>query len=215
MVEWKRYKVEIQFEKRVVGTLPKNPDMIQAWVKSRIKNDDKKADDMAEKISYEVMAQVEADKKWVCFKSDEKGIYIEDRNIQAMLRESGTSLELFKGVGSVARKQAFQHALFIEPSKIYFERGGKIIKQPDGQQERMIHVMTRMGPRDSIKREDFIDVGAEMNFSIKIIIPYNKKDANLTKGHIKDMMDLGQNIGLGGSRSQCFGQFKLTSFSEL
>ena len=215
MIKWNRYRVEIEFEKRVVGALPKNPEVIDAWVQSRIKNDEKKAADMTVKISEEVNATEEANKKWVCFKSNKRGVYIEDRNCQAMLREAATTLEIFKDKGSVARKQAFQHGLFIEPSIIHFTRGGKTIKEPDGQQERMIHVMTRLGPRDSLKREDYIEAGATMTFDIKIVVPTNKQDANLTETHIRDMLELGQNIGLGGSRSQCFGQFKILSFAKI
>jgi len=213
MIEYERYKVKLEFVKPVVGGLPKNPNVIDAWINSRLPPEEAPA--MAEKIKDEVNASEEADKKWVGFKEDDKGIYLEDRNIKAMLREAATTLQLLSGKGSVARKQAFQHALTIEPYRIHFMRNGKTIKEPDEQQERTIHVMTRLGPRDSLKREDVINPPATMEFEMKIVIPREHKHAMLSESDLRDMLEVGQDIGLGGSRSQQFGKFKVVKFEKM
>jgi len=323
MLKWDNYAIKIEFVQRIVGALPKNPDVIDSWVKSRIKDDDAKAEARTAQLIEEVDAKEEIDKKWVGFKRDSFGIYLEDRNVNAMLREAANTLELFKGKGGYAKKQTFQHGLFISPFRLYFKRpqsavpficwnnlpgngdsilrtalqaspgmgwidhqditkamkgnallikgisqeieraadgeavskdvdqevkivldlphntatlylndieqfawvakikGGKtylyddVLKQPDNSQDRMIHVTTRLGPRDSLKREDYVEVGTQLHWNIRVLIPTSKEHANLSPSMIEDMVSLGQSIGLGGSRSQCFGQFKLISFEHI
>ena len=210
MVEWKKWEVRLDLRRRVVGAIPKNPDIIDTWVMSRAKKKGKSEEEakvIAEKIKEEVGADPEVEKNWVGFKSDRTGVYLEDRNLKAMLREAATTLELFKGTGSVARKQTFQHGLFIKPEKIYFMRDGRPIKEPDGYQDRAIHVMTPSGPRSSLKREDYIDPPAYLEFEIWVVIPKDRKEPYINDEFIKECLELGQEIGLGGSRSQGFGKF--------
>lgn len=217
MVRYESYKVAIEFTRRVVGALPKNPDVIDAWAQARAKKNNRteeEAREIAEKIKEEVQADI-VEKSWVCFKSDDTGLYLEDRNIKAMLRECATTLGTFRGTGSVAKRQTFQHGLFVEPERIYFMRDGKPITEPDGQQERAIHVMTAMGPRDSLKREDYIDLPASMEFRIDVVVQTDRKQAFITEEILREWFDLGQRIGLGGSRSQQFGKFKVVSFEKV
>lgn len=218
MVRWEKYKVEIETRRRVVGALPKHPSVIDAWVLSRAKKSGKTEEEakaVAEKIKEEVQADAEVEKSWVCFKSDSMGIYLEDRNFKAMLREAANTLESFRGTGSVARRQTFQHGLFIKPDRIYFMRDGKPIKEPDGYQERTIHVMTAMGPRDTLKREDYIDPPASAEFEIWVVVPMNRKTAVIDEALIAEWLELGQEIGIGGSRSQGFGKFKVVKFERI
>jgi len=150
MVEFEKYNVKIEFTRRVVGAIPKNPEVIDAWVKARGKKagrTPKQLEELKKMIEEQVGADEEAEKRWVGFKQDEKGIFLEDRNVKAMLRESANTLDAFRGKGAVARRQTFQHGLFVEPARIYFRRDGEIIREPDGQQERTIHVITPLGPK--------------------------------------------------------------------
>lgn len=51
MVEYERYNVEIEFVRKVVGALPKHPEVIKAWVESRAKRASK-TEDEAKKIIH-------------------------------------------------------------------------------------------------------------------------------------------------------------------
>ena len=131
-----------------------------------------------------------------------------------MLREAATTLEAFKGTGSVARRQTFQHGLFIEPARIRFFRNGGIITEPEDVQERAIHVMTALGPRSTLKKEDIVNPGAHMRWNILVVVPGGRESAHITMKMLEDWLTLGQKIGLGGSRSQGYGQFMIREFSE-
>jgi len=218
VVKFDKYSIRIEFTKPVVGAIPKHPDIIEAWVKSRHEKkgaDPKYLRELIEKIKREVQAEEEVEKCWTTFKRDEEGIYIEDRNIKAMLREAANVLESFKGKGSTARKQTFQHGLFVKPPRIHFYRDGEIIREPEDTQERAIHVMTAMGPRSALKREDVVLPGAQLQFEIWVVVPSSREGAHIPEAMLRDWIELGQEIGLGGSRSQQFGKFRVLEFRKI
>jgi len=218
VVKFDKYSTRIEFTKPVVGAIPKNEKVIEAWVKSRHEkkgSDPKYLKQLIEKIRQEVQADEDVEKCWTTFKRDEEGIYIEDRNIKAMLREAATTLESFKGKGSTARKQTFQHGLFVKPPRIHFYRDGEIIREPEDTQERAIHVMTAMGPRSALKREDVVLPGAQLEFEIWVVVPNGSAAAHITEEMLRDWLTLGQEIGLGGSRSQQFGKFRVLEFRKI
>jgi len=213
-VEWDVYRVELEFVREIVGGIPKNPEVIKAWVMSRAKRSGKteeEAKKLVEKISEEVDADVEAEKTWVTFKKDENGLYLEDRNVKAMFREAFSVLGLFSGKGAIARKQLFQHGFVIKPWRIYFKRNGKLIREPDGFHERTIHVMTMLGPRSALKREDYVKPPVTVEFEVWIV----KSRGVITEEHLRDALEVASEaIGLGASRSQGFGRFKVVKFKS-
>jgi len=215
-VEWDVYRVELEFVREVVGGIPKNPEVIKAWIMSRAKRSGKteaEARKLVEKVCEEVDADEEAEKTWVTFKKDDKGLYLEDRNVKAMFREAFNVLGLFQGKGAVARRQLFQHGFVIKPYRIHFERNGEPIKEPDGYHERTIHVMTMLGPRSALKREDYIKPPARISFEVWIV--KQNRDV-ITEQHLRDALEVASEaIGLGASRSQGFGRFKVLKFEKI
>ena len=66
MVEFEKYNVKIKFVRRVVGAIPKNPDVIEAWVKSRGKKagrTPKQLEELRKMIAEQVRADEEAEKR--------------------------------------------------------------------------------------------------------------------------------------------------------
>jgi len=194
---YKKYRVKIKFRDKILGGIPKNPEMIKGWLAGR-KVPKEEINERAEKIAEEVQA-TEEEKAWTGFKSDKKGIYIEPRQIRAMLKEAAFVKRMTRTPGF---RDSINHGLFIKPEKIYLTRDGKEIKEPDGYEEKPIHVIGPRGKRTELKREDFVEK-AEAEFEIW--------DATtvITKKDLQIMLTLGQEIGLGSSRSQDFGKFDI------
>lgn len=217
VVKYDKYLVRIEFIKPVVGALPKNSGVIEAWIRSRQRRgvDPKYIRELIEKVRKEVGADENASKHYTTFKRDEEGIYIEDRNIKAMLREAANVLEAFKGSGSSARKQTFQHGLFVKPERIRFLRDGEVIREPETTQERAVHVMTPRGPRSTVKLEDVVLPGAQLQFEIWVVVPSSRGGAHIPEAMLRDWIELGQEIGLGGSRSQQFGKYRILEFKKI
>jgi len=218
MVKWDVYEVTVEFEKPVVGGIPKSPEVIAAWIESRAKKKGRMPEEiqkLIEKVSSEVYIseddmEKEIEKTWTTFKGDKEGIYIEDRNIKAMLREAASTLGLFKGTGSTARKQTFQHGLTIKPYRIRFYRDGEVIREPEDIQERPIIIDYKGNTISALKREDIVKEGARITFYICIV-------ANnvFSEKMVKEMVEIAQEIGIGAARSQGFGKFKIVEFKYL
>lgn len=222
MVEWKIFEVKIKTTARVVGALPKDPNVIDTWVESRGKKhgrDPKEIAELKEKVKDETVPQTEEDieKNWKGFKYDDTSIYLESRCVKANIREGLSTLDYMKGKGSMAVKQAFQHGLFVQPQRIRFYRNGKLITEPEGQQDRVLHVMTMRGMRDCLSREDYVEEGATVSFKVRIVVPSggDRKSPYITETMLKEALEVGQWVGLGASRSQGFGTYKITSFKEV
>lgn len=156
----------------------------------------------------------EEESNWTTFKRDDDGVYVEARQIEALLKETMDTLDINKGKGSVARKQTMQHGLFVKPKKIHLMRDGESIEEPDGYEERPIHVMGFRGPRTALTREDYVE-NAEIEFEVWVVIPNNRENPHIRKGHLEDMLELGQENGLGASRTQGYGKYDLDLFEEL
>jgi len=202
---FRKFSVEIQFREKILGGIPKKKELIEPWLKSRGVPREA-AKEMAEEIAEEVetVEDIVAG-AWTGFKSDEKGVYIEERQIKALLKEAAFVLELTK---KARFKDSIAHGLFVKPERIHFYRGQTWLQKPDGHDETAIHVMTRRGPRTALKRSDFIEK-AKCRFEIWVAGPaINEED-------LRRLFTLGQEIGLGASRSQGYGKFDLLKFESI
>lgn len=204
---FRKFDVKIQIRDKILGGIPKNPKVIADWIAGSkgLTKEEKK--EMAKKVAEEVDADTQAEKMWNTFKRDDKGIYIEERQVKAMLKECATTLRMTKKVGF---RDGIAHGTFIKPERIYLHHDGIEGRKhnPDGFLESTIHVMTRQGPRDALKRNDYLEK-AFLKFQIWCASPI------ITKDEIERLLHLGQEDGLGASRSQGFGKFDLIEFEPV
>ncbi len=213
---YEKYNVEIKFRDKIAGGTPKHPDVIKSWIDVKLK--DKLTATEKKKLAKETIqamsAEEEISKSWNGFKQDSEGVHIEDRHVKALIREAAYVLELTRGKGSVIKKQIIQHGLFIKPAHIHLTKSGKTLMKPDGYEEKAIHIMTALGPRDALKRYDYVEK-ADASFQIWIAKPYSGGRARITEKEIRAMFDLGQEIGLGADRSQQMGKFDIIKLEKL
>jgi len=198
--------------------VPKNPEVIKAWIDANKKSTEAEKAELAKRTIEEVNADEEekVDKTWTTFKSDSVGLYIESRQIKAMLKETANTLQIDRGTGSVAKKQTLQHGTFITPERIHLRDATGIhpIREPTGVQERPVHVISFRGPRVALKREDYVE-NAVIAFQIEVAIPRGHDKPVVTTPDFTDMLELGQKNGIGASRTQENGKFKLLEFTEV
>lgn len=212
-VQYERYNVGIKIRDKIIGGIPKHPEVIKGWIDAKMSKTLTKEErkELAQKTAKEMDVGEEVKKSWNGFKSDEKGLYIENRYINALLKEAAYILELSRGTGSTIFKQILQHGLYVEPSKIYLKRNGRVLREPDGYEEKPLHVMGPLGPRDALKRYDYCEQ-VECEFTVSIIKPLRGGDARINEKSLRAMFEAGQNIGLASDRSQQHGKFDLVKF---
>lgn len=219
---WKIYEVELRVLRRLYGGLPKNPDIIQGFLKGKGVPEDDESKRLAEKIKKEVGTTEEEleeaeERMWTTFKRDERGLFIETRQIKAMLKEAVGETEMYKQPGLMGLKSRVGGSVFPKGqggedlTRLYLYRGSemdKIVHKPDGFEETVGHVRGPQGPRSILKRKDYVTAPWIM-FELKVA---NKR---VKKKVLDDLFEVGEEIGLGADRSQEHGKFKLVKFEEI
>lgn len=209
---YEKFRIELQFRSKILGGIPKNLELIEPWLRGR-GVPAPVAKDMAPDIAEEVDVTGEAEKAWTGFKRDDDGLYIEDRQVKASLKETANILKITSKVrGS---RNYIQHGVFVKPQRIHFTRDDKLVKEPDGFVEKAIHVMTAQGPRDALKRSDYV-LKATVVFEIWMVKPYHEDGRTmLAKSHLEAMFKLGEENGLGASRTQGYGKYNLVKLEAI
>jgi len=193
---WRKYEVELQMRERIVGGIPKDPEIIEGWLKAR------GLQDVAEATKEEMADQI-TEGAWQGFKSNQHGLYIEARQVKAMLKEAANIVRhviKFKGY----MKARLAERVFIRPTRISLG-----VDEPTGTIERPIHVNTRMGPRDALKRCDYVEE-AFIAFDMWVL-----DDGVLTDAHFEALFEYAGENGLGADRSQGEGQFDCVRLEEV
>jgi hypothetical protein len=219
-VQWNNYDVEIQIIDRIIGGIPIVPagadraDAYEAWARGQGVEDDPSfeqplvealAEDDDMPVTVEDVEGLETGFR----SSPELGLYIECRQVKAMLRESAQRLGIIKKVrGS---RQVLQHDLLVRaPDGTQKLPLG--LQEPSGKDTRPISVVTRQGPRTAIRRFDYC-VQPTLTFRVSILAG-GVGDGLLDEEKLRDMLEFGGTLGLGADRSQGEGCFELLSLTK-
>ena len=76
--------------------------------------------------------------------------------------------------------------------------------EPDGTEQRFVQVMTRQGPRSTIKYIDYLEKPT-LNFQLKVL-----EDGIITEEILTSIFEYGAIHGLGQERSQGWGRYEFT-----
>lgn len=217
-LEWNEYDVEIRFRDRLVGGIPIVPegaeraDAYEGWARGQ-DVEPEAAHELADKLASDPdMPVTTEDVEGLAtgFRSDDVGIYIEARQVKALIREASQRLGIIKTVrGS---RQVVQHDLHVRSrdgdQKLYLDRD-----RADGTDVRPISVITRQGPRTAIKRFDYVTQGT-LTFRIRVLAGGIGNDL-IGEARLRDILELGSELGLGADRSQGEGTFDVIAFDKL
>lgn len=207
----------------LAGGIPKNKDLIKAWVWAKNKE---KSEEVLKSIYQATLEELGdktdevAEKGWTTFKYDERGLYIEGRQLKAMMKESAniikkiapgasnkpkkeTEVEEVTGITNLKSKIA-DHT-FVMNERVHLGKTQDDIFMV----EQAIHVMTPQGERSSIKRTDHVR-NVELSFVIKIL-----RKSEITKATLMAILHYSQSIGLGADRSQGLGVFEVKTVVKL
>lgn len=214
-----RYRVHLKIG-TIVGGTPKNKQLIEAWVNAKNKELGAQEREELANATEEEMGDLQAkigDDKGTGFRKDDRGLFIEGRHVKAMLKENANVIKNItpggrkpKGQGGgeapgiTNLKSKVAERLFIEEDRIHL---GRI--EPDAIEEKPIHVMTRQGSRDSIKRVELVN-NAEISFTLR-----RHRGNDVPEKTMLAILDYAQTMGLGADRSQGRGQFQVVSVTKL
>ena len=223
------YFVEIQIRDKICGGMPKNKDLIEAWVKSTTKYNDEQTIAQTDEARAVLLEEV-TERSWNGFPGDENGIFLWARQIKALFKECATMLRLT--VAKSGSKQILQHgfeikspdAKAVNADRIYLHGAvpatdrspcGVVGPKPkaDGFYEGPIHVQTAQGPRSAIKRVDYVEK-ALVKFEVWVLATAAGESRHVGRKELEKMLTFGQENGLGADRSQGMGKFNVVKFEQ-
>lgn len=223
------YRIELTFTAKIMGGVPRDPKIIEGWLRSKagISDEHEIRQAMlrtltelgvnltgAETFDELVTASeaLAAQRQTNGFKRDDQGLYIEARQVKAMLKESVNILFAGDRWGRTKKgpRSYTAERLFVAPDRIHLGR-----MEPDGVDMVIGHVTGPQGPRSTLAYHEYVEQ-ASITFSID-----STDAAPGSKGAPTDCIDPehwpliwmhAEANGLGALRSQGHGQFAVTAF---
>jgi len=205
------FRCTIVFRDRLCGGVPRNKELIKAWVTAGTEHDDEITVAQTQEAKDAIINDV-AEKSWIGFFEDpEKGLWLHARNVKAAFKQGASMLRITKD--KIGSKQIFAEGSEIKgvdgSDRIYLDR-----KAPDGTDEKPIHVMTAQGPRTALKRFDYV-TKAKISFEIWVLKTSDKEKRHVGEDDLIHVLTFLQENGIGADRSQGEGKFDVVEFSAV
>lgn len=196
---------------RIAGATPTDPRVAEGWLKTKLGWDNERliqeavAEVMAERgvTIQEATEQVNANRNLVGFKKDDEGLYIEGRIVKAMIKEAANIRWPKRrwGPSNKGTLGFWAEHVFVQEDRIHLG-----VTEPTGVNQGFVHTFRGA----AIKYEEFVD-NTKISFTVATDFDFDKED--------KETWPLlwltAQMNGLGGSRSQGNGRFKVIEWTQL
>jgi len=215
------YRAQLVFRDKLVGGIPKDPKLIEGWLRARARIEDTNELRHAMlRTMSELGAEVRPDmsfndlvdssdaiappKQTTGFKVGEEGLYIESRQIKAMLKESTNILFGGERWGTTKKgPRAFlAERVFVEPDKLWLGT-----QEPGGIQLMIGHLTGATGPRSTLGYFEYVE-RPTLSFRVTVV-----RDC-ITSEQWADIWIHAQENGLGALRSQGFGRFYVEAWDR-
>lgn len=207
---WKRYEVELQMIGRFAASLPKRREEIQAMLENRMPSKPPEnftpiaelTEEVAEKVAAPAEGKEEAEELkfgWATFPQNDEGLYYEGRCIRGHLKDCANQIKDAIKPEVRALKAKVANKVYVMTDVIPL--GAKEIA---GTEQRFVQVMTRQGPRSTIKYVDYLEKPT-LKFRLKVL-----DDGIITEEILTSIFEYGAIHGLGQERSQGWGRYTYT-----
>jgi hypothetical protein len=217
------YRFRLQVRDRLYGGIPKDPQMVEAWLRTSagISDEEERRQallrtlrelnpDIAADADYDdVVAaskELAAETHCVGFKTDEASghIYYEGRCLKACFKEVanivwGSARQKFGATGKGAKNWVAER-LFVYPSKLTLGR-----TKPDGVELFVGHIKSMDGTRSTLGYFEYVDRPVLTGYVLSM-------RGALTQEQWADLWFEAQQIGIGARRSQSSGQFDIEAW---
>lgn len=222
---YQNINVTLEFRERVYGGVPQSKDLLDKYIEAvfRAKEDDETynhvaQDALPERNEEKDEAQEKKDISTTGFRIDDRGLYLADFQLKAMMKQGGSMLNLTtskRGTKSTLGEGMFVKGLLsgeLTDNKIYFQ---PIRQKPDGYEDFAGNVNTRQGNRSILRRCDYVEKPT-IQFQIWVLENRIAKTGKaLTVSDLRSILELGQELGIGSCRSLEKGKFNLVQFEIL
>lgn len=224
---WKKYKVTLEFNNRLCGSTPLDPEMMAAWLDARKPAVRPPGSRSQDEILAEAMGSVATQnlaeenegieqRTTLGFQAFKGNLMMRGGTVKAHLKDCSRIISSFSARIEGERSFAVKviNCVYVGEYWIPILKNGKILTKPDGFFDKSVHMNTPRGPRSAIKRIGYVE-GATMDFTLNIMETVKGKDREgKDKGgdvvHLKDLkslLDYGSVHGYAGERGDGEGRY--------
>ncbi len=204
---WNKYEVELRMTGEFAASLPRNREDIEKMLEHRMPAKppedfiplDELADAVAEKVGATEEAEEEMKYGWATFPRNEDGLYYEGRCVRGHLKDCANQVKDAIKPEVKALKAKVANKVYVMTDVIPL--GAKEIA---GTVQRFVQVMTRQGPRSTIKYVDYLEKPV-LTFRLNVL-----DDSIITYDILNSIFEYGSVHGMGQERSQGFGRYTFT-----
>ncbi len=220
---WTVYRARLAFRDKLVGGIPKDPKLIEGWLRNKAGIEDAQemrvamlrtlaevgggapevsidGDDLAQATSALI-----SQKRTTGFKIGLDGLYVEGRQVKAMLKESTNIVFAGERWGPTrkAAKAFFAERVFIDPDKLTLG-----VVEPTGVEMVVGHLGGPTGPRSTLGHYEFVEQPS-LEFRVMVL-----RDC-ITADQWRAIWCHAQENGFGTLRSQGYGRFDVVQWESL
>jgi hypothetical protein len=209
-----RWQARLIFRDKLIGGVPKEPKLIEGWLRAKAGIEDSEEIRQAMlRTLAEVGVEVSADmtfeqlerassvlagrKQTTGFKVGENGLYVESRQVKAMLKESTSVLFGGERWGPTRKgpKSFLAERVFVDPARLWLG-----VQEPAGVELMIGHLMGPGGPRSTLGYHEYVEQPT-LEFDVLVV------RESITAEQWADIWVHAQENGFGALRSQGFGRF--------
>jgi len=218
-----RYHVRLKFRDKVMGGVPKDPKLIEGWLRAKAGITDVEEVRMAllrtlgelgaevsPSMTYEEVEaaaeKIAGTKETSGFKVDAtNGLYIESRQMKAALKEATNILYAGERVGPTKKgaRSFLAERVFPTPDHLYLGRTA-----PDGIEMMVGHVSGPQGPRSTLGYHEYV---RQAVIECDVLVA---RDA-IPGEWWPDLWALMEEGGMGALRSQGYGKFDVLAWDKV
>jgi hypothetical protein len=219
---WAVYGARLAVRDKLIGGVPKEPKLIEGWLRNKAGLDDENElrlamlrtlaevgpdshdGDQDEGLSQSAAAVV-SQKRTTGFKTSSDGLYVESRQVKAMLKESTNIVFSGERWGPTKKsaKSFFAERVFVEPDKLMLG-----VREPSGVETVVGHLSGPAGPRSTLSNYEYVHE-AVIECRIRVL-----RDC-ITPEQWCDIWRHAQENGFGTLRSQGYGRFDVVQWERL
>lgn len=238
---WNYYRVTLGFREKLMGGVPKDPKIIEGWLRTKLTSNDEQVKlqlyatmaelgyDLQNIDAYETAdlialqndasGDLAAVKNTNGFKHDDRGLYIEGRQVKAAFKES-TNI-VWGGVRTGPTKKGFKsfvaERIMVVEDKIHLG-----VHEPSGVETVIGHVTGPQGPRSTLGYSEYV-YRPMLTFHIKelkVLQDGQKINAKggqpaLTLDQYGELLTCMEEQGIGALRSMQHGRFDTLEFESV
>jgi hypothetical protein len=216
---FRRYRARLLFRDKVMGGTPKDPKLIEGWLRAKagitdvdevrvalIRTLAEQGADVRPDMTYEEVEaaaeKIAGTKETTGFKRGEHGLYLEARQIKAAIKEATNILYAGERVGPTKKgaKSYLAERVFVAPDQIWLGR-----MEPDGIEMIVGHVSGPQGPRSTLGYHEYVQ-RPDITFDVLVT-----RDS-IPPDWWPELWTQMEENAIGALRSQGYGKFDILAW---